>query len=263
MQLWLIFGDFHIPWHSFKKIQLACEVARDQGATHILINGDFLDAYNLSAHGPKDPQVRKNLDDEFQAALDVLSWMRSFFGYGVEIIFSAGNHEHRLDRFIMKNCPAFYNHLTIEKMLQLDNFKITYNPYNQPYIITQKLKVQHSPPSYSQNAARTSLIKKMDVDHVFNCTHRTDTAVVTGASGTDYQVICNGWFGKLDIIRKNQSEMPENRRVYMFTKNHESWNCSATFAHVYRNKHSLQNMLIKEDEKGRVFTSFGGHYYEL
>jgi hypothetical protein len=163
----------------------------------------------------------------------------------------------------MANCPAFYNHLRIEKMLQLELFNIKWIPYNQPYVITPQLRAQHSPPSYSVNSARTSLNKKIDIDHIFGCTHRPDTALNVGASGKVYQVICNGWFGKLDIIKKNIAEMPENRRVYHFVKYHETWGCSFTLASIYENRHSLEHIVIKSTEEGKNYCSSGGNYYEL
>lgn len=263
LQLWLVFSDSHLPWHNPKKMELIFYIARDIGVTHILIGGDFLDFYNINAHGPKDPQIATKLDDEFQSGVDMLSYMRAFFGDEVEIVFCAGNHEHRLNRFVMANCPAFYNHLTIEKMLQLDYYKIPYYQYNQPYWVTRDLVFQHSPPSYSQNAARTSMVKKMDLDHIYGCTHRPDDSPMTGGSGREYRTICLGWLGQLDIIKKNIREMPENRRVYQFTKNHESWGSSIALVTVMGKKHSAQHIVIKKDEKGKVFCTVGANYYEL
>lgn len=264
MQLYGVLGDLHLPWANDRKIELAYCVMKDVGITHLILNGDVADFYNLNAHGPKDPQIKTKLDDEFDSLVEFLQFTRKFFGHSVKIIYIFGNHEHRLDRFVMANCPAFYNHLRLDKMLQLDSLGIDWIPYNQPYLVKgANLRIQHSPPSYSENLANTSLKKKIDVDHIFNCAHRLDFATRTGASGKDYTVISNGWFGSLEIIRKNQNEMPENRRVYHFTKFHESWNTAFTLAYVYKHNHTLNPIHIKQGEKGEYYCSTGANYYEL
>ena len=56
----------------------------------------------------------------------------------------------------------------------------------------------------------------------------------------------NGWFGGLEIIQKNQREMPENRRVFKYTKNHERWNCSFTLVSTDGNTHHVQQIVMKD-----------------
>ena len=70
-------------------------------------------------------------------------------------------------------------------------------------------------------------------------------AVKTGGTGNVYTAYINGWFGAKKIIHDLQSQMPENRKVFKFTKNHETWNCSFCIASIVNGKHDVQQVLIK------------------
>lgn len=245
MSLYTILGDLHLPWVNQRNLDLALDVIEDLGCDHIILNGDVADFYNLNAHGPKHPDIKTKLDDEFIAVEDFLSYLRKRFK-DVNIVWVWGNHEYRLDRYVVENCPAFYNHLRLENLLDLQSLGIKHIPYNERYQISANLFVQHSPPSYSTNLASTSLMKKIDQDHIWNCAHRTDMAVRTGMSGNVYTSYINGWFGDTGVINQLQRAMPENRRVYSFTKGHESWNCSFTLASVYGDVHHVQQVIIKD-----------------
>jgi len=245
MSLYAILGDVHGPWINQRNLDLALDIIEDLGCSHIILNGDIADFYNINAHGPKHPEVKTFLDMEFIWLEDFLkSLIRRF--KNTEVIWIFGNHEYRLDRYVVEHCPAFYNHLKLENLLDLDALGIKHIPYNERYQIGDSLFVQHSPPSYGTNLAATSLAKKIDQDHIWNCAHRTDAAIRTGSSGKIYTTYTNGWFGSTGIINEMQRGLPENRRVFSFTKNHESWNCSFTLAAEYEGTHHVQQVLIKD-----------------
>ena len=128
-----------------------------------------------------------------------------------------GNHEYRLDRFILNNCKAFHNIVTIDKQLHLDHYNIDWIPYNECYRVDEtNLYIQHSPPSYGVNGARTSLLKKHDRSFIWGCTHRIQKAAITGASGQEHYAYFNGWLGSTSLT-------PEHKEVFKYTKNHEEW----------------------------------------
>lgn len=252
-----ILGDLHGPFEDKRKLDLCFDVFEHLGVGHIILNGDVLDFYSINAHGPKHPDVKENLESEFAWGIKFFKDLRDRFPKA-KITFNAGNHEYRLDRFIMKYCPHFWNMLKLKNMLRLEELNIDYNEYNEAYKIpNSELYVQHSPPSYSENAAKTSLKKKVDCDHIWNCSHRTDMAVMTGGTGNVYTSYINGWFGAKTIIHDLQKEMPENRKVFNFAKNHESWNTSFCIASIVNGKHDVQQILIKDYR-----CSVGGIVYE-
>lgn len=196
-------------------------------------------------------------------------WLQDFIKYlrnrfkDVEIIYIFGNHEYRLDRFVMEHCPAFWNFLKLENMLQLDQCNIKWLPYNERYKIVEGFYVQHSPPSYSKTLASTSLAHKIDESYIWNCAHRTDAAYRTGSSGKLYKAIINGWFGCRGIIEENCNKMPENRRVFMFTKGHETWNRSATLLRVSEKINlAIPTQVIIEKIGKQYFAAVGDTIYQ-
>lgn len=256
MSLYAVIGDIHGPWEDERAVDLFFYICKDMGVTHLILNGDVLDFYNINAHGPKDPDIQTNLDAEIDWGISFFKRVRKELP-NAEIVYIFGNHEFRLDRFIMANAPVFWNMLRLDKMLNLEGLGIKWLPYNERYRIEKtNLYVQHSPPSYSENAASVSMMKKMDEDHIWNCTHRTDMVARTGSSGKVYTSYLNGWFGSRGVIKQNQTQMPENKKVFAFTKNHERWNCSFCLVTTDGKEHYIQQILIKEYK-----CAIGEHFY--
>lgn len=257
MQLFGIIGDIHLPYTDFRALELALDLFADIGITDLILNGDVADFYCVNAYGPKHVEVQQTIETEIDSVNEFLDKVQKKLPKA-KITFIYGNHEFRLERFIMDKCPIFWNFLKLENHLRLEERGIDWVPYNERLQLgNSSLFVQHSPPSYSQNAAGTSLKKKIDEDHIWNCSHRTDMYCMTGSSGKVYTSYINGWFGSTGIMKKLQKEMPENRRVFAYTKNHESWNTSLCVAAVHKENHHVTQVLFKD-----YTAMFGGVIYE-
>ena len=59
----LVLSDIHIPYHDQAALALALAYARDYRPTHIVLNGDILDAQEISSH-PKDKHNPITFQDE-------------------------------------------------------------------------------------------------------------------------------------------------------------------------------------------------------
>lgn len=215
----LVFNDVHAPFHSTRLWELILLVA-SENFDQIIINGDFIDAYHLSMHSDvKHPDVIYTLEEEFFIGGQMLEQLKKA-APNSKIIFNAGNHEDRLDRWTVKHAKIFHNFLTVDKMLRLKELGIEYYPYNTALRIGKtNLFVQHSPPSYGQNGARTSLLKKPGASFIYGCTHRMQQAHLTDWLGNLQSVYFNGWLG-------STSETAQHKRVFSYVKNHENWqNC--------------------------------------
>ena len=168
MSLYAVIGDIHGPWEDKRAVSLFIYICKQLGVETLVLNGDVFDFYNVNSHGPKDPEIQTTLEDEIQWGIDFFDMLQRELP-NTKLVFLYGNHEDRLNRFIIKNCPAFTNMLRLENMLRLDERGIEWYPYNERYRIEKTdLFVQHSPPSYSENAANTSLRHKIDQDHIWN-----------------------------------------------------------------------------------------------
>ena len=66
----LIVSDVHVPFHDPGAIEASIDFAQSQGEiSHVLVNGDLLDAYHLSTF-EKDPKVRR-LSEEIDQAIQI------------------------------------------------------------------------------------------------------------------------------------------------------------------------------------------------
>jgi hypothetical protein len=226
----LIIGDIHGNWCDSKLTGrgadgLVFKIAKAIDIDHIFINGDLLDFINVNSHGPKHPDIKEVLEDEINWGIDFLQALRDNFP-NVKITYNEGNHENRLDRFILNNCPSFWNLLRLKNMLNLERLNIEFFPYNNDYKVQESnLHIMHSPPSYGQNGARTSLLKKADSSYIFNCTHRVQHASITGASGSVYHCWFNGFLG-------STNETSGHKKIFSYAKGHECWQKSMIIANM-------------------------------
>lgn len=254
-----VLNDVHFPLHDPRLINesasgLVLDIFEDVKVDRIVLNGDILDFYDISSHtkqSGKNPDIQFKLEDELNMGSEFLRNLRKRF-QKAEIIFISGNHENRLDRFIMKEVPHFWNILRLENMLPFVECNIEYHPYNERIRLEDtSLYVQHSPPSYGENGAATSLKKKYDQSHIWGCTHRVDSAVRTGASGKYHEAWFNGWLGSTNLT-------DQHKAVYSFVKNHENWQNAACIVDIYdRTEFFVQQFLIKNYK-----TSINGVFYE-
>lgn len=242
----MICNDLHIPWHDVKAVNLCLDILDDRKLDRLILNGDVLDFYNVNMHGPKSPLVQQTLEDELEAGREFVEKLRKRFPK-LEIIWTEGNHLTRLNRFIIKHAKPFWNLLVAEKHLELERHNIKFIPYQRPYQIENtNCFVVHSPPSYGQNGARTSLLKKMDQTFIYGCTHRQQSAFQTGASGEVYGAYFNGWLGSVDAT-------DEHREVFSYAKGHQNWQQCFIIVNVidgteyHVNQYSIRNHRVVVD----------------
>lgn len=253
---YIVFNDTHIPFHDSKSLELIEFIIKEGSFDEVVINGDFLDAFNLNSHQPKDPEVVTSLEDEYDEGYRILKRIRKE-NPKKRIMYIFGNHEHRLDRFTVKNCPSFYNILTTEKMLRLEELDIKFIRYNDRYRIEKtSLYVQHSPPSYGENGARTSLMKHPNGSVIYGCTHRMQHSSITDINGKTHYVWFNGWLGSTD-------ETEEHGRVFSYAKGHHNWQQCFCIIHVSNGKEfQVTQIPINKNGKKR-WCVVNGDYYEV
>ncbi len=122
---WLILGDTHIPFHDKKTIELAVDFARRRRAVGVLLNGDQLDAHELSRFdkSPDDPRYV----DEIGMGRQFLDWLRYRLPKAV-IVWKDGNHDERLQSYLCSRAPALFglDVLTIPHLLNFAQHGVEY-----------------------------------------------------------------------------------------------------------------------------------------
>ena len=99
-------GDAHAPYHDQDALELFLEQAVKIGAKTVLLAGDWMDCYQLSRY-LKDPRKR-NVKEELDMVKGILDIIHSALP-GATIIYKVGNHEERLDAYLMANAPMLFD----------------------------------------------------------------------------------------------------------------------------------------------------------
>jgi len=127
----LLLYDLHIPFHEESAIDAALEWGKAKGVNTIVLGGDYMDCYGLS-HFLKDPRKR-DLQYELDAGYEELYYIQNKL-HKAKIIFLPGNHERRLDKYLMLKAPELFSvdsGLGLDFFLHFSDFGITYLKYSQ------------------------------------------------------------------------------------------------------------------------------------
>ena len=103
-----IINDLHRPFHDPTALATVLDIISDAHIDRIILNGDVMDMYNVNSHGPTHPLVGSLLEDEISDTRMWLEELRKRFPEK-EIIFLYGNHEDRLERFLIQYARKLFN----------------------------------------------------------------------------------------------------------------------------------------------------------
>lgn len=157
---------------------------------HLVILGDFADGETLSAHPATKPGER-DFEDELKVVQECLDQLDLI---GAENkIYIEGNHEFRLDRYLMERAPALFRCIRWQNTLELHRRGWQWVPYRKSARIG-KLHLTHDTGSAGMNAHRTSA-KAFGGSTVIGHTHRMAYEVTGRFDGTPYLAAMLGWLG--------------------------------------------------------------------
>lgn len=92
-----VLSDIHAPYHSIPALTAAIHYLKDWNPDCILLNGDVIDAHNLSRY-EKDPNKRK-FADELKCFQQLFQVLQHNFPKA-QIIYKLGNHDDRYQHFL-------------------------------------------------------------------------------------------------------------------------------------------------------------------
>ena len=126
-----IISDVHVPFHDLRMTNgelhgaylTALEYLRDAGIETLVINGDFMDCYNISKH--EKLEDRRSFSWELSVTRRMLESLREYFGDKVRIIYREGNHEERWVKFVAGKVPEVKDLMpSLEDLLNLRQLNI-------------------------------------------------------------------------------------------------------------------------------------------
>jgi metallophosphoesterase superfamily enzyme len=122
----LILSDIHIPYHDEIAVAAAIAHGKKKKPDVIILNGDIGDFYGVSRHD-KDP--RRSLADELDAIRQFLFYLRKQFP-NARILYKIGNHEARMEMFLVKNAPVLLgvSDFELPVLLKFDESRIELVP---------------------------------------------------------------------------------------------------------------------------------------
>jgi predicted phosphodiesterase len=98
-------GDTHAPFVDDRAVDVACQIISDEAPDVLVHLGDLVDFYSISRFA-KDPTRRLLLQDELEAGAYALGQFDQTVSTKTRKILFRGNHEHRLEKYIVTNAPA-------------------------------------------------------------------------------------------------------------------------------------------------------------
>lgn len=137
---YLILSDIHIPFQNDEALASALQYGVDNGATHIILNGDILDCYDVSRFLKETKRPR--ISEELEMGRSFFSFLRDLFP-DAPIYYKLGNHEERMRHYLLRNAREMSDieDLSLEALLKVGEFGI--RVVNREMIKLGKLTVIH------------------------------------------------------------------------------------------------------------------------
>jgi len=123
--------DVHAPFHALYRSEsgelygpymTALQYLKDRNCGTVLLNGDFMDCYQLSRH--EKIEKKRDFFWELDVTRGLLLHLRQYFGDNVRIIYREGNHEERLPRLLATKLPELHGLTSIPELLRLSELGI-------------------------------------------------------------------------------------------------------------------------------------------
>lgn len=98
-------GDFHVPYHDLRAVGCLLGYLKDNPPDGFTTGGDFADFYQCSKFN-KEPHRALELQSDLDVANAVLDAFDAVLPVGCKKRFIIGNHEWRLEKYLMSEAPA-------------------------------------------------------------------------------------------------------------------------------------------------------------
>ena len=117
----LLMNDIHIPFHVTAAVEAAVAHGRRFGADVVFLNGDVFDFHGVSRYDHDGTKL--TYTEEIEYGRQFMAYLRGKFPKA-RLIVKAGNHEERLDRYILSRAPALFGleNVTLRSLVGMDGF---------------------------------------------------------------------------------------------------------------------------------------------
>jgi hypothetical protein len=190
----LIIPDCHFPYVSKRAYSLMLEIASFVALDEIVLLGDYADFYSVSRH-LKDPSLTKMLTEEIQAVNEGLDQLDKLWP-SQKKVFLVGNHEARLETYILNQAPGLFGVTDIRYLFELDRRPSwSYQRFDrhQSYkVLGSDLRARHRP------LASNALVglKQAQGSYCYGDIHKIQQVHAVALDGAHSVAFCPGWLGE-------------------------------------------------------------------
>ena len=198
-----VLSDIHLPYHDRNALVTALREIKEVGVDCIYINGDLMDAYQLSRH--EKNKFNRSFKYEVDMTRLFFEEIRSQFKEE-DVYFKIGNHDQRFDKYIMDNAEQLHGLLNLEDVLRLRDHRVKV-VQSMTKVIAGKLNILHGhelPVKGAMNHARAVMMKTSS-NVLMGHFHRSDRSYMRDLEGDVHAVFGTGCLCKL-----NPKYMPIN-----------------------------------------------------
>jgi hypothetical protein len=183
---YLFWPDTHVPYQDERAVRLLLDFARDFQPHELVIKGDLVDLGPVSRY-EQDPLGEVNIQAQFDAAGALLDRMREAVGGGCRISFEEGNHETRINKYVLRNAAKLAwlkrdgeSVLGVPFMLGLKRRGITWVPGHDAQTIHGTIS-EHGDCAAKESAATArAMVTKRRASTISVHTHRLGLYCYTG-----------------------------------------------------------------------------------
>lgn len=151
------------------------------------------------------------LQDEVQDVKKGLDELDRLFPKAQKV-FIEGNHEFRLERYLMDKAPALFGVTSTEHLLDINRRPrwkfVPYGPNQCHKVLGSKLNVRHEPIARTAELTARKAMASITYGHI----HRIQSSYAVGMDGTQHVAFSCGWLGD-----KKQD------KVFSYVKSHHDW----------------------------------------
>lgn len=191
-----VISDIHLPYHDRYALVTALREIKDIGVDAIYINGDLMDAYQLSRH--EKNKMNRSFKYEVDMTRLFFEELRKQFGEE-DIYYKVGNHDVRFDKYIMDNADQLNGLINLEDVLRLRDHRVKLVG-SMTKAILGKLNILHGhelPVKGALNHAR-AVMSKVSSNVLMGHFHRSDRSYMRDLEGDVHAVFGTGCLCKLN-----------------------------------------------------------------
>jgi len=231
----MIISDLHIPFEDPRAVNIMLKIHQHCRPETVIVNGDMLDFSELS-HFTRDKLKDSPIEESIEETCSLIDKLQRYS----TVIYHIGNHEARLQKYLLSNAPEVEHLLKFDKLINTElstPIEIVENIGRDTMskYFNDKLLIGHFNKALKNSAyTAKALVEQYKMNIIQGHTHRLGLYYTTGAKRTFIGV--EG--GCLCDIHPAYAHSPDWQNGFLMA--YDAWNVEPVYIHkgrsLYRGK---------------------------